>query len=322
MKNEVFIGLTYGDPAGIGPEILLKTLNNWKFKFKPIVIGLKECLFKDKNKMCNEKPVPFYTTTKKSFNNPRYIPGKPSKNTGIHAYKNLQDAVSLARKNRIVALVTGPVSKEVVNSAHINFHGQTDAMAKICNVDPDSVIMLFVAGDFRIALFTRHIPLKSVSSKISKIKLKKYLLRLNKELKRWFHFRNPKIAILGLNPHAGEAGVFGNEEIKVITPVIKEVNSLGLRTFGPFSPDAILSSAGRDYLLGKKQKYDVYVSFYHDQSLPAFKAVAGFNGVNVSLGLPFLRVSPDHGTAFDIAGKNKASSESYISAVKLLDDLL
>ena len=147
---------------------------------------------------------------------------------------------------------------------------------------------------------------------------------MNKEVKKWFFrgSKTPQIAILGLNPHAGENGLIGKEEIKIIKPIIKELNLLGFKLYGPLSPDSTLATAGENYLTGKKQKYDVYVSFYHDQALPMFKAVAGRKGVNISLGLPFLRVSVDHGTAFDIAGRNKASNESLVSAIKLAERLL
>ena len=299
MRKETYLGLTYGDPASIGPEILKKTLKvwgKWKFKSKPVVIGLKECS--------------------------KCILGKPTRFTGIHAYKCLEEAVSLAKEKKIRALVTGPVSKKTINLTYKTFSGQTDEIAKLCNVNPKNAIMLFVANDLRIALFTRHIPLKEVSSKISKEKLEKYLLLLNKELKKWFHIKNPKIGILGLNPHASEDGLFGNEEKNILAPVIKKLYSQNVLVSGPLSPDATLAKAGQNFLRSKGQPYDTYVSFYHDQCLPMFKAVCGMKGVNVSLGLPFLRVSVDHGTAFDIAGKNKASNESLVSAIKLAEKIL
>lgn len=299
MKKEVLIGLTYGDPAGIGPEILLKTLKNWSFKSKPIILG-KEVLKKEEIKV--------------GF-------GKFSKETGKHSYDCLKYAVEFCLKNNIKALVTGPVSKEAVSLAGVSFIGQTEAIAKICKISSDDVIMMFSASDFRIALFTRHVPIKKVSDALTKDKLRKFLLLLNSELKQKFKIKNPSIAVLGLNPHAGENGLFGSEEKLIINPVIAELKKQGLNVFGPFSPDSALASAGQNYLLKKKQKYDSYVSFYHDQCLPLFKAIAGFNGVNVTLGLPFLRVSVDHGTAFDIAGKNKASNKGLTSAIKFVENL-
>ena len=295
MKKKVFIGLTYGDPAGIGPEILGKVLKSWEYSSTPYVIGTKDYNFK---------------------------PGHPSKLTGEHSYKYLKESAKLAINKKINALITGPVSKEMINMTYTGFRGQTDELAKLCKMNPDDVIMLFAANDLRLALFTRHMPLKDVATKITQKRLNKFLIILNKELKKWFQIKNPRIAVLGLNPHASENSLFGNEEEKIIIPVIKKLQKSGLTVFGPFSPDATLAKAGQDFLSKKKQKYDAYVSFYHDQGLPMFKAVAGLNGTNVTLGLPFLRASVDHGTAFDIAGKNIASPNGLKSTIKFVEDVL
>lgn len=316
MQKKKYVGITYGDPAGIGPEILTSTLNNWhKLRLKklnPIIIGSRKVLkdinknviFNDKNSSC------------------RYLLGKPGKTSGQHAYECLKQSVLLAKNKKIKVLVTGPVSKKIISLSTKRFSGQTDAIANLCGLTSDNVIMIFVARDLRIALFTRHVPLNSVSEKLKKKKLMDFIILLNAEIKKWFGIKKPKIQILGLNPHAGENGMFGNEEVKFIVPVINELRKKGVAVFGPSSPDAALAEAGRIFLAGKKQKYDVCVSMYHDQALPMFKAVAGHEGVNVTLGLPFLRVSPDHGTAFDIAGKKKASNASLISAFKLVESII
>lgn len=295
MKKNLKIGITYGDPAGIGPEILKKVLKPWKYNFTPYIIGKKDYL--------------------------SFKPGYPSKLTGKLSYKYLRESAKLGIDKKIKALITGPVSKEMINKAGVDFSGQTDELARFCKVSPDEVIMLFSANDLRLALFTRHIPLKDVPAKINQKKLCKFLILLNEEFKKWFKIKTPKIAILGLNPHASENSLFGKEEKNIIIPVIKKLNKSGLIISGPLSPDGILAKAGQDFLLKKKQKYDVYVSFYHDQGLPMFKAVAGLNGINITLGLPFLRVSVDHGTAFDIAGKNIASPQGLISAIKFVENI-
>ena len=296
MKKKLPIGITYGDPSGIGPEILRKVLKDWKYKFTPYVIGGKDYL--------------------------NFKAGYPSKNTGKHAYECLKLSAKLAINKEIRALITGPVSKEMINKAGIDFCGQTDELGKLCKKNPNKLIMLFAAKDLRLALFTRHLALNKVSKKITKKSLNNFIVNLQYELKKWLKIKNPKIALLGLNPHAGEDGLFGSEEKKIFLPVINKLKRKGLKLFGPLSPDAVLAKAGQDFLSGKKQKYDVYVSMYHDQGLPMFKAVAGFNGVNVTLGLPFLRVSVDHGTAFDIAGKNKASEKGLISAIKFVESVI
>ena len=325
MKNKVLIGFTYGDPSGIGSEILCKTLKRYKFKYiAPVLIGSSNYFkqIQKKLKILNQSQCQCF----KSFNN-KYIDkvnyklGAPDKSSGLHSYHCLKYAVELANRGDINAIVTGPVSKEIINSAGIKFSGQTDLIADFCKINKNDLIMLFVSKDFRLALFTRHIPLKEVSSKINKKDLKKYLLILIKELKKWFLIKNPKICVLGLNPHAGEKGLFGGEEKNIIIPVIKELRKSGYLVYGPSSPDATLAQAGRDYLISKKQKYDAYVSFYHDQGLLFFKALSGKDGINITLGLPYLRVSVDHGTAFDIAGKNKAEPESLIYASRFLDEL-
>ena len=302
-KKKLNIGITYGDPSGIGPEILIKTLNSWKKlkleNIKPVIIGSRELITSHNHKA-----------------------KKPSLATGKHSYKCLHDAVFLAREGKIDALITCPVSKSIISLYKKNFKGQTDELAKLYKISPEKVIMLFSSLDLRIALFTRHIPVKDISSKINSEKLKNFIILLNLEIKKWFNIRNPKIAILGLNPHAGEDGLIGSEEKNVISPVIKELLSKKIKADGPFSPDAMLAKAGQNYLKGIKQDYDVYVSMYHDQALPFFKAVAGFRGLNVTLGLPILRVSPDHGTAFDIAGKNIADNTGLVSAVKFLNNIL
>ena len=313
MKKKTSIGLTYGDPASIGPEILLKVLKKWNYKGSPIVIGSKEHLGKS-----------FKKNNGTLFHSPkstRFKTNKPSKHTGKFSYLCIEEAAKLAKLKKIKALVTGPVSKTAINLAGVKFKGQTDTLARLCNKDKDKVIMLFVSNDLKIALFTRHIPLNKVSSKLTKAKLKSFLINLNNELKHWFKIKNPKIAILGLNPHAGENGIIGKEEQNIIIPVIKQLSSK-LKLYGPLSPDAALAKAGHSYLSNKKQDYDVYVSLYHDQALPMFKAIAGLYGVNVTLGLPFLRVSVDHGTAFDIAHQNKASDAGLRSAIKLAEQML
>ena len=312
-KRKVLIGLTYGDPASIGSEILLKTIKSWKYRFSPVVIGNKAILSKNLKNLKSRITFSGVKDTNRVF-----VRGKPDKHSGIHSYLCLKQAVSLANNGEIKALITGPVSKKHINLGGYKFFGQTDEMAKFSGINTENVIMLFVGNDLRVALFTRHIPLKDVPKKLNKKKLYDFIVLLNREIKKHFKIKNPKIGILGLNPHASENGTFGDEEEKIIKPVVDKLNTSGLKIYGPLSPDATLAKAGQYYLKNKKQSYDVYVSFYHDQALPMFKAVCGLKGVNVTLGLPFLRVSVDHGTAFDIAGKNIASNEGLISAIKFV----
>lgn len=319
-KRKVLIGLTYGDPTGIGPEILKQIITSWNCKLEPIIVGDVK-LFSDLKSQKKIKGLLFANVS--GLEKRLFKPGKPSLKSGQHSYLCLKEIAKLAKNNFIKAIVTGPVSKKHVNLSGVEFYGQTDELARSFGISPSKVIMTFVSEDLRISLFTRHIPLNKVSEKLNKKSLYDYVILLNSELKKYFiKNRSPKIAILGLNPHAGENKTIGFEDDNVIKPVIKKLTSKGLSVFGPLSPDAILANAGRTYLSDKKQPYDVYVSMYHDQALPMFKAVCGLDGVNVTLGLPVLRVSVDHGTAFDIAGKNIASPESLRSAIELVEKIV
>ena len=225
MKKEVFIGLTYGDPAGIGPEILRKVLKNWKYSYTPYVIGAKDYFKKFKIPYNKRNKIQLHPLAESKFD---FKPGYPSNITGKHAYECLKLSAKLALSKKINALITNPVSKEAISKANINFLGQTDELAKFCKVNPEKVIMLFAANDLKLALFTRHVSLKDVPRKINQKKLYEFLITLNKELKKWFKIKNPKIAVLGLNPHAGENGLFGKEEEKIISPVIKKLKKSGL----------------------------------------------------------------------------------------------
>lgn len=302
MKRRLEIGITYGDPSGIGPEILIKVLQKWNYNLTPIIFDPQNVLFKK---------------SKHGFK-----PGVISPKAGQYSFKCLENCVKYAKTNKLKAIITGPVSKLAINKSGIKFTGQTEAIADMCKVNKKNVIMLFAQKDFRIALYSRHIPLKEVSKSLNKKDLKNFLVILEKELKEKFKILKPKIAVLGLNPHAGEDGLFGSEEKRIIIPVIKELLKKKMGIYGPFSADAMLAQCAQNYLKSRKQNFDVLVSFYHDQALPVFKGVCGFNGLNITLGLPFLRVSVDHGTAFDIAGKNIADGEGMKSAVKFVNDLL
>lgn len=318
-KKEVLIGFTYGDPTSIGPEILLKSLRTFNSrKLKPIIVGHKNVL-QNAKRLILKNDFEIDSNDISILNNLSI--GKPSKSSGRHAHECLQRAVNLAKKKKIKGIITGPVSKEIVSKFSPGFTGQTDQIAKACGLTMDEIIMLFVANDLRISLLTRHIPIKKVCKKLSKAAIKTHLKILNKELKKWFGIKKPKIGLLGVNPHAGENGLIGEEDKKIILPAIKELRKKGVNVYGPLSPDATLADAGQRYLNDKKQEYDAFVSIFHDQALPMFKAVAGKQGVNVSIGLPFIRVSPDHGTAFDIAGKNKADHAGYDACVKFLETI-
>lgn len=320
MPEKTLIGFTYGDPSGIGPEILssalmkvLTSLGGSK-KIYPVIIGDKGLLCFNKSifEKCFFYEIPVDKKT---------IISKPNKQTGIHALRCLRAGIKLIKEKKIKFLITGPVSKQIISLSSPNFLGQTEIIAKEFNLISNKLIMLFVSKDLKVSLLTRHLPVSEISKKISIKSILEHVILLNAELKRWFKIKNPKIALLGLNPHAGENGLIGLEEIKYFKQAVKILKKKKINVVGPLSPDGTLAKAGQNYLKGNKQEFDAYVSIYHDQALPMFKAVSGLSGLNITLGLPFLRVSPDHGTAFDIAGKKKASDEGIISAVKFVEQI-
>ena len=225
----------------------------------------------------------------------------------------LRRGVELCKTYKKSALVTAPVQKSVINQAGIKFTGHTEFLADLTGTR--TPVMLLVAKNMRVALATTHLPLREVVSVINRQSLKKTINVLNNDLEQRFGLNKPRIAILGLNPHAGEAGVIGNEEQKIIRPLIEELSSTGLNIQGPLSADTAFTPA-------RLAECDVILAMYHDQGLPAIKALSFGNIVNVTLGLPIIRTSVDHGTALALAGTGKAKIESLKQAVLLAIKLL
>ena len=203
-------------------------------------------------------------------------------------------------------MVTAPVNKAVINQAEFQFTGHTEFIAN--NTDTVTPVMMLTADKFRVALATTHIPLSQVSSSITKEKIINIIEIIHADLKKYFNIQNPKIFVCGLNPHAGENGYLGNEEKTIIEPAIKYLRKKGLSVEGPTSADTIFLN---------EKKADIFLAMYHDQGLPILKYKGFGNAVNVTLGLPFVRTSVDHGTAYDIAGTGKADARSLISAVEM-----
>ena len=225
----------------------------------------------------------------------------------------LKRGVELCKTYKKSALVTAPVQKSVINQAGIKFTGHTEFLADLTGTR--TPVMLLVAKNMRVALATTHLPLREVVSVINRQSLKKTINVLNNDLEQRFGLNKPRIAILGLNPHAGEAGVIGNEEQKIIRPLIEELSSTGLNIQGPLSADTAFTPA-------RLAECDVILAMYHDQGLPAIKALSFGSIVNVTLGLPIIRTSVDHGTALTLAGTGQAKTESLKQAVQLAIKLL
>lgn len=313
------IGITCGDLNGIGLEIIIKSLSDSRVLdfMIPVVFANNKCL-QFYRKGLPEFVVAFSTFTDFSKLNPKQVnvyscweedvnitPGEVTEVGGKYALISLEKAVEALKNKQIDGLVTAPIHKKNIQSPHFQFSGHTpylqDAFGNIEN------LMLLVADNLRMALVTEHITIQEVTQYITKDKIKKKLQILNSSLQKDFGIDKPRIAVLALNPHAGDDGLIGKEEIEIIKPAIKESKNQIL-VFGPYSADAFFAR-------GQHEKFDGVLAMYHDQGLIPFKSLAFGEGVNYTAGLPIVRTSPDHGTAFDIAGKGKADSSSFTAAL-------
>jgi 4-hydroxythreonine-4-phosphate dehydrogenase len=218
----------------------------------------------------------------------------------------LQAAVSALKQKQIEGLVTAPIHKKNIQSAEFTFSGHTPYLKNVFGVN--DVVMMLCAGNFRVALVTEHIPVSDIAKNITREAIVSKLVIMNKSLQRDFGIDKPRIAVLGLNPHAGDEGLVGNEEETIIKPAIKDAKNNNILAVGPYSADAFFARRYHD-------RFDAVLAMYHDQGLIPFKALATGEGVNFTAGLPAVRTSPDHGVAFDIAGKNKADTSSFIAAI-------
>jgi len=231
-------------------------------------------------------------------------PGQLTETGGTYAIKSLRAAAEALKQNHIHGLITAPIHKKNIQSAQFDFTGHTPFLKSFFNVS--DVVMMLCAGNFRVGLVTEHLPVKEVAQQITREAILSKLNILHQSLMKDFGIEKPKIAVLGLNPHAGDEGLIGKEEEEIIKPAIKEAKHSMIVT-GPYSADAFFA---RRY----HERFDAVLAMYHDQGLIPFKALAVGEGVNFTAGLPAVRTSPDHGTAFDIAGKNKADASSFLAA--------
>ena len=306
-----------GDPAGIGPDLCVH-LSQKKFNASIYILGNKKTI-DDRAKLLNKK-FSLSTRDESHKNNSNLfiievdypetvIPGKPNKINSITQFKNMNFIVNELLQKKYDALITLPISKYMLSDHFPNFKGHTEYISSLTNTSGKEVMML-VSENIRVALATTHIPLKDVPKNITKNSLERNLNTLNEELQKKFKIKKPKIIVTGLNPHAGENGDFGNEEEKIITPVIKKLNLKGFNLIGPVAADTAFTKKNIEL-------YDAFLAMYHDQGLAPFKALSFGKGVNITLGLPFVRTSVDHGTAFDIAGTNEVDPSSFFEAIEM-----
>jgi len=316
------VGITIGDINGIGPEVIIKALADPRIlsHITPVVFGSTKVL-SFYRKMLNIED--FNYSQIKSINelNPRKINvvncwsemvdikvGSITNEAGDCAFLALRQAMDYLKEDKIDAIVTAPINKKNIQRDDFKFVGHTDFISEELGVKEN--LMLMVADDLRIGVVTAHIPIKEVSANLTKEAVEKKLKVFIKTLKNDFGIAKPKIALLGLNPHAGEEGLLGDEEIEIIEPVVKKFKEKGDLVFGPFPADGFFGTV-------QYKKFDGILAMYHDQGLIPFKMIGFENGVNFTAGIPKVRTSPDHGTAYNIAGKNEASPHSMREAIYL-----
>jgi 4-hydroxythreonine-4-phosphate dehydrogenase len=305
------IGITLGDPGGIGPEIVIKSLSNLSAlpEAQYVIFGHSSLIEKE-TKILGLKLDPAKVSIREA-GAPVEIPriGVADKENGLASFLYFREAVEAARTGKIRAIVTAPISKLSWKLGGIAFRSHTEYLEQLY---PES-LMTFWSAQMTVALFSHHLPLKEAVDKVTKENLLEFfrMLRESIEAAKAGHY---EFLVAGLNPHAGEDGVLGREEQREIIPAVEEARAGGMNVHGPYPPDVVFRSAQ-----GHPEK--VVIALYHDQGLIAFKLNAFDTGVNVTLGMPFIRSSPDHGTAFDIAGKNLADPRSMVEAIRLAYEL-
>ena len=326
-ENKPVIGITCGDINGIGIELIIKTLgdsrildfctpvlfaNNKVINFyrKSLAdININFTSTKELNRI-NNKQVNLYNCWDEEIN---INPGILNDIGGKYAVKSLTIAGKALKDNFIDGLVTAPIHKSNTQSDQFNFTGHTPYLKNLYNAQ--DVAMFMIAENMRVALVTEHVPVKEVAKFITREAIISKLQIINNSLKRDFNINKPRIAVLGLNPHAGDEGLIGKEEEEIIKPAIKEAKQRDIFCFGPYPADAFFAR-------GQHEKFDAVLAMYHDQGLIPFKSLAIGEGVNYTAGLPGVRTSPDHGVAFDIAGKGKADEASFRAAIFSAVDII
>lgn len=326
-ENKPVIGFTCGDINGIGPELLIKTLSdNRLLDFCiPVIFANNKLInfyrksvpdinftfsnVKDSSKV-NQKQVNVYNCWEEDVG---VTPGQLNETGGKYAIISLSIAAEALKSGKIDGLITAPIHKKNIQSSAFDYTGHTPFFKTIFSVN--EVAMFMVAENMRIALLTEHIPLKDVAQFITRENILTKLHVINDSLKKDFGIQKPKIAVLGLNPHAGDEGLVGREEEDIIKPAIKEASQGDIFCFGPYSSDAFFAR-------GQYEKFDAVLALYHDQGLIPFKSLAIGEGINYTAGLPAVRTSPDHGVAFDIAGKGIADESSFREAIYKCCDIL
>ncbi|HKJ40774.1 MAG TPA: 4-hydroxythreonine-4-phosphate dehydrogenase PdxA, partial [Sunxiuqinia sp.] len=325
-KNKIKIGISHGDINGIGYEVIMKTLQDARIleMCTPIVYGSPKVAayhrkalnmnhFNFNNiKSANEADPRRANIINCIDDNIRVELGKSSGIAGESSYMALEAAVNDLKSGAIDALVTAPINKDNIQSDKFNFPGHTEFLGQ--QFESNNYLMLMVSEMMKIGVVTSHVPLSKVTSLITPEAILQKLRIMSSALEKDFSIKKPRLAVLGLNPHAGDGGLLGNEEKDIIIPAIEKAKAEGILALGPYPSDGFFGSG--DYV-----KFDAILAMYHDQGLTPFKLASFDKGVNYTAGLPCIRTSPAHGTAFDIAGEDKASPDSFRQALYLAIDV-
>ena len=315
------IAISVGEPAGIGPDILIQTVQKQRKDLliayaDPDLIAERARLLKLPLKLTDPESKDAYSPGTLSIVPHKLAlpcrPGMLNPENSEYVLKCLNAATDSCVKNETEALVTAPIQKSVIRDANIKFTGHTEYLAN--KLGTSNQVMMLASDHLRVALVTTHIPLNKVSNSITKEKLIRTIKILNTDLINKFQISKPKILVCGLNPHAGESGYLGTEETKIITPTLRELSTLGIDVVGPLSADTIFNEVNI-------KQADAFVAMYHDQGLPVIKSLNFGEITNITLGLPIIRTSVDHGTALDLAGTGKSIYKSFEKAVHLASEL-
>lgn len=327
MSKLPVIGITTGDVNSISVEVIIKTLVDSRINdyCVPVVYGSPKVMSFWKKQLGFGE---FNLHIAKSFDQIHLKksnilvcweeeidikPGEITAQAGKYAFKSLEMATRDAKDGKIDALVTGPLNKHNVNSELLPFTGHTEYLAQ--QAGTQDFIMMLLSTDIKVGLVTGHVPVSEIASKINKELILKKLRTMQKSLQKDFSITKPKIALLGLNPHAGDNGLLGKEDKEIIAEAVKQAQAENIVAYGPYSADGFFGS--RQF-----HQFDAVLAMYHDQGLIPFKYLAFDDGVNYTAGLPFVRTSPDHGTAYAIAGKNQASETSFRNALYTAIDIV
>ncbi len=306
--------ITAGEPAGIGPDIIAG-IDPQRFDARLVVIGDRQLLASRAQALGSNIEFVEYGEKPHSDNRIETIhqpltvpalPGQLDSANATYVLQLLERACKACLSGEFDAMVTAPVQKDIINRAGITFSGHTEYLADICQVPKP--VMLLTAGQLRVALVTTHLPLRNVADAINPLALTEVIEILDYDLRHRFALQNPRIKVCGLNPHAGENGYLGREEIEIIIPTLETLRSSGINLSGPYPADTLFTS-------NMLQDADAVVAMYHDQGLPVLKHVGFHNAVNTTLGLPIIRTSVDHGTALDLAGTAEARPDSLLAAI-------